>query len=93
MAVIIVTHLFTREEWFFVNDLSLAENVVNVILLQQKRTGELTVPEKRWAVKVAYDVKEGVSTITGKEFAYSEEMHLHARYRSRAGERAKSKKE
>ena len=75
-----VTNLLTSEELIFVNDLSLTENIVNAIISNSKTTGNLLNVEYRDKIKQQFPIKESVSTITGKAFAYCEAKHLHAKF-------------
>ena len=76
----IVKNLITKEETIFVNDLSLTENIVNTIICNSSRTGDLLNPKHREEIKQKYSIVERKSTITGRIFAYCEAKDLHAKY-------------
>lgn len=76
----IVKNLITKEETIFVNDLSLTENIVNTIICNSNRTGDLLNLKHREEIKQKYSIVERKSTITGRRFAYCEAKDLHAKY-------------
>lgn len=73
-----ITNLLTGEKEIYVNNLSLAENLINNALIRSNQSGQLLNDEfrKRHAPKI----KTRTSTITGKEFAYYPEFDTHAKY-------------
>lgn len=76
----IITNLITREETIFVNDNSLTDNIVSLIICESKRTGQLLENKVRQEIKEKYPIKESFSTITGRQFAFCEAKDLHAKY-------------
>jgi hypothetical protein len=76
----IVKNLITNEETIFVNSLSLTENIVSTIILESKRTGQLINEDYRNEIKKQFPIVEAKSTITGRQFAYCESKHLHAKF-------------
>ena len=74
-----VKNLVTGEENIFVNDLSLTENIVNVIIINNKRTGELLNKNLRAQIKQENQIVESKSKITGNNFAYCIDLNLHAK--------------
>jgi hypothetical protein len=75
-----VTNLITGEKTLYVNDLSLTENIVSHIICNSKRTGQLLNKEYREEIKTKHPVKESISTITKRPFAFCEDKDLHAKY-------------
>lgn len=76
----IVKNLLTNEETLFVNSLSLTENIVSTIIIQEKRTGQLLNEDYRNEIKKQFPIKEATSTLTGRQFAYCESKDLHAKF-------------
>ena len=77
-----VTNLLSGEKLYFCNALSLEENIVSAIICIKKQTGDLVMQERRDAIKVKYKIASSVSSITGREFAYCDELSLHAKFSS-----------
>ncbi len=76
----VITNLITGEKTLFVNDLSLTDNIVNYIICDSKRAGQLLNKEYREEIKTKFPIVESISTITGRTFAYCEAKDLHAKY-------------
>jgi hypothetical protein len=76
-----VKNLITGEQFIFVNNLPLSENIVNVIVLNSKRTGDLLNESYRQEIKNKFPIVETKSKITGNVFAYCESKDLHAKYK------------
>lgn len=76
----VITNLITKKETIFVNNNSLTDNIVNLIICESKRTGQLLDDKVRQEIKEKYPIKESFSTITGRQFAFCEAKDLHAKY-------------
>jgi uncharacterized membrane protein len=77
---VLVTNLITQEKAFFVNDLSLVENIVNQILYNQNSTCLLCNEDYREVIKDRFKIIESVSVKTGEKFAYCSALDLHAKF-------------
>jgi hypothetical protein len=75
-----ITNLLTGEKTLFVNDLSLTDNIVNHIICNSKRTGQLLNKKYREEIKAKNPIVESISTVTGRTFAFCENKDLHAKY-------------
>lgn len=75
-----VTNLITGEKTLFVNDYSLSHNIVSLILIDSKRTGDLLNDNVRQSIAASYPIREGKSKLFNNPFAYCDEKNLHAKY-------------
>jgi c-di-GMP-related signal transduction protein len=73
-----VKNMLTQDVQTFVNDLSLTENIVSAILFSQNMSGQLLDKEVREKVKQKYEIHERTSILTGTNYAYCADLHLHA---------------
>lgn len=75
-----ITNLLSGEKTLFINDLSLTDNIINAIICDKKQTGNLLDTNTRQAIKEKYPIREYISTITGRPFAYCESFDLLAKH-------------
>ncbi len=75
-----VKNLLTNENYTFINELSLIENVVNVYIYSNKTTSKLLDKDYREKIKIEFNIKETVSKVTGKPFVYCDILDLYANY-------------
>jgi len=73
-----VTNLRTGDKSIFVNDLSLEENLINVMVANTQQMSNLLNVHVRTRLKKDFPINSAISTKTGKAFAYCELMELHA---------------
>ena len=77
----IVKSLIEGNESLFVNNSTLTENIVSYIICNIKKgTSNLLNTEYRNKIRCEAKITEKISNITGREFAFSETFHLHAKY-------------
>ena len=74
----IVKNVLTNEKMFFVNDLSLVENMVNAIICIEKKTSNLLNENLREKIIAENNLAEHTSKITGRTFVYCEKYDLIA---------------
>ena len=83
MNVIVTNLLNIEDKVLFVNDLSLEENIINKIIIDNNQTSNLLNPDHRNKIKAEHPIQTSVSTITGREFAFCESKDLHAKYETK----------
>lgn len=74
----IVKNVLTNDKMFFVNDLSLVDNMVNAIICIEKKTGNLLNDSLREKIIAENNLAEHTSKITGRAFVYCEKHDLIA---------------
>ena len=75
-----VTNLLTQEKEIFVNNYSLSHNIISLIIINDNKTGQILNADLRDKIAQQYPIKESISTLTGKAFAYCENKDLHAKF-------------
>jgi len=74
----IVKNVLTNDKMFFVNDLSLVDNMVNAIIHIEKKSSNLLNEDLRKKIIVDNNLAEHISKITGRPFVYCEKYDLIA---------------
>lgn len=74
----IVRNVMTNKFYVFVNELSLEDNIINVVIEKENQMSQLTNDELRAKVKEKADIHTDISKKTGKRFAYSLNYDLYA---------------
>ena len=74
----IVKNVLTNDKMFFVNDLSLVDNMVNAIIYIEKKSSNLLNEDLRKKIIVDNNLAEHISKITGRTFVYCEKHDLIA---------------
>ena len=74
----IVRNVLTDEKMIFVNNLSLVDNVVNVTLQVEKKTGDLLNESLRKKIIADNNLVERASKKPGRTFVYCEKHDLYA---------------
>lgn len=74
----IVRNVLTSEEYFFCNDLTLVDNMVNAIIYIEKKTSNLLNESLRGKIIAENNLFEHTSKITGRTFVYCEKYDLIA---------------
>ena len=74
----IVKNVLTNDKMFFVNDLSLVDNMVNAIIHIEKKSSNLLNEDLRKKIIVDNNLAEHISEITGRSFVYCEKYDLIA---------------
>lgn len=80
MKKIQVTNLLTLEKTVYVNDLSLAENIISSIIQAKSQMNNLTNKSLRDKIRIEHPINTGVSTVNNQPFAYSIFPALHAKF-------------
>jgi len=80
MKTIEITNLLTQEKTHFVNELSLTENIVSKIILDNKQTGQILNKAVRQEIKNTFEIVERISGMTGNSFGFCGSKNLHAKY-------------
>ena len=74
----IVRNVLTSDEYFFCNDLTLVDNMVNAIIHIEKKTSNLLNESLRKKIIADNNLVEYTSKITGRPFVYCEKHDLIA---------------
>ena len=74
----IVRNVLTNEEYFFVNNLSMVDNMVNAIIHIEKKTSDLLNESARKKIILDNNLFEYASKKTGRTFVYCEKYDLIA---------------
>ena len=74
----IVRNVLTSEEYFFCNDLSLVDNMVNAIIQIEKKTSNLLNESLRKKIIADNNLVEHTSKKIGRSFVYCEKYDLIA---------------
>ena len=74
----IVNNVLTGDKMFFINDLSLVDNMVNAIIYIEKNTSNLLNESTRKKIIADNNLIEHTSKITGRSFVYCEKHDLIA---------------
>lgn len=76
--ITIVKNVLTNDKMFFINDLSLVENMANAIIYIEKKTGNLLNESLRKKIIADNNLVEHTSKITGRSFVYCKKYDLIA---------------
>ena len=74
----IVRNVLTSDEYFFCNDLTLVDNMVNAIIHIEKNIGNLLNESLREKIIADNNLVEHTSKKTGRSFVYCEKYDLYA---------------
>ena len=74
----IVRNVLTSDEYFFCNDLTLVDNMVNAIIHIEKKTSNLLNESLRKKIIADNNLVEHTSKKTGRSFVYCEKYDLYA---------------
>lgn len=76
--ITVITNLLTGDQDTFYNGYSLTYNLISYIIIEKKETSNILDQTHRDKYKNL--IKISKSKITGREFAYCEKYHLHAKH-------------
>ena len=75
---VIVRNVLTSDEYFFCNDLTLVDNMVNAIIHIEKKISNLLNESLREKIISDNNLVEHTSKKTGRPFVYCEKYDLYA---------------